>query len=474
VDLFPPEWIAEFEKLQDEVPPLDFSELYQQLCEDLGDDPQQVFVSLDSQALAAGSIGQVHRAVLPDGAKVILKIRRPGIRPIIEADLRLLLRMSEIIEREIPELRQFHPTAIVKQVMASLRRELDFAAEGRNAERIATAFAEDPDINVPKIYWQWTSERLNVQSLIDGVPGRDLQGVREAGLDLKVLARRGADAVLKMVVDDGFFHADPHPGNIFFLPQNRIVFIDTGMVGRLSETRRVQVIDLIRALVSRDTAGVIDVLIEWSYDTIVSEDSLTNDIDTFLDNYHGVPLKNINFATMLRDLTTTIREHSLVMPPDLALLVKVFITLEGFGRQLNPDFDMIGAAEPFIRRSIHARYQPQALARRGIRNLAELSAVVSGLPRDLRRMVKTLRRGSLQFNVELNRLGHFGKELNRAANRLTVGLVTSALIIGTSIVMTVQGGPKVFGLPFLGFIGFLGAGISGVWLLISIWRSGKD
>ncbi|MDH5324918.1 MAG: AarF/UbiB family protein [Gammaproteobacteria bacterium] len=481
VDIFPQDWIREFEKLQDTVPAQDFELIRPQIEEDLGDKPENIFTNLNTEALAAGSIAQVYEAQLPGGEDVVLKIRRPGIRAIVEADLRLLSKLAELLEKEIPEARRFHPVEVIRQVKLSLRRELDLAVECRNAERLAEIFSQDPHISLPKVFWDWTGERVNVQERIRGIPGRDLHSLQKAGFDRQLLAQRGAAAVLNMVLKHGFFHADPHPGNIFYVPENCIVFIDTGMVGRLSERRKEQVIDLVRGLISKDTALVVDVIQCWSDDSendidsskSVNTESLAMEIDNFMDNYHSVALKELNLATMLTDLTVIMREHALTMPADLALLLKVFITLEGLGRQLDPDFDMVSEAMPFIRSEMLSRYKPEQLAKRTWRHINNIADLLGDLPRDLRRLLQSARKGALQVHVDITRLEQFGRELDKAANRLTIGLVTSALIIGTSIVMTVEGGPTMFGLPLFGFLGFLFSGIGGVWLLFSIWRSGR-
>jgi len=261
VDLFAPEWIEEFEKLQDRAPPAAFGEVRAQMFQDLGVAPEDVFMKFDSDPIAAGSIAQVHRAQLADGAQIAVKVRRPGIRPIVEADLRLLARLAEILETEFPTLAHFRPREVVRQFTLTLRRELDLAAECRNAERVAQSFRERPEIAVPKVWWDWTGERMNVQAYIDGIPSRDLEAVDRAGLDRRVLARRGAQAVLKMVIEDGFFHADPHPGNVFYLPGNRVAFIDFGMAGHLSERRRDELSELLNGLVERDSESVVDVLL---------------------------------------------------------------------------------------------------------------------------------------------------------------------------------------------------------------------
>ena len=365
VDLFPPDWIAEFSKLQDAAPAVPFAELRAQLMEDLGEAPESVFTKLDTEPLAAASLAQVHRACLSDGTEVVLKVRRPGIRPVIEADLRLLERLAEIIEAEASDLRRYRPRDIVRQFTLSLRRELDFAAECRNAERIAEQFAGHPEIAIPRVHWQWCGERLNVQDYVRGISGRDLAAADAAGLDRKLLARRGSEAVLKMLLEDGFFHADPHPGNVFYLTGNRIAFIDFGMVGRLTEERRSQVARLLHGLVSRDSSLVADVLLDWSDDDQRDPDAslinLRTEIDTFVDLYHGVPLQRLDIGAMLSDLLTILREHGLSLPADLALMIKAFITLEGMGRQLDPDFDIASEASPFLRQVLLAHAAPRRL-----------------------------------------------------------------------------------------------------------------
>mgnify|MGYP001235094183 CR=1 FL=1 len=466
IDLFPAEWIAEFSKLQDAAPTIPFAELLPQLTEDLGEPPEAVFPRLEPEALAAASLAQVHRAWLADGTAVILKVRRPGIRPVVEADLRLLARLAEIVEAEAPELRRYRPREVVRQFTLSLRRELDFSAEGRSAERIAANLAAHPEIVVPRIHWQWTGERLNVQDYVEGIPGRDLAAVAAAGLDRRLLARRGARAVLKMMLEDGFFHADPHPGNVFYLPDNRIAFIDFGMTGRLSEERRYQLALLLHGLVSHDAEKVAEVLLDWSGGAEVDSETLQPEIDAFVDQYHGVPLKHLDLGAMLSDLVAILREHGLALPPDLALLIKAFITLEGMGRQLDPDFDMAGEAAPFLEQVLLAHAAPGALVRRGWRTLGSALALLAGLPQDLRQLLRSARRGKLQLQVEVPPLKPFGDRLDRAASRLAISIVTAALIIGSALVMTVERESA------LGRFGFIAAALGGLWVLFSIWRGG--
>lgn len=499
VDLFEPEWIAEFSRLQDGAPAVPWEDLRAQLLEDLGAPPEDLFAAIDTQPLAAASIAQVHRARLQDGSEVVLKIRRPGIRPAIEADLRWLLRLADMAESESTELRAFRPRQIVRQFVRSLHRELDFASECRSAERIAANFVgfhdngaapgrvrgaagkvgagatpdTSPIIVIPRVFWQWTGERVCVQEFIAGIPGRQLAAVDAAGLDRPLLARRGAAAVLKMIIEDGLFHADPHPGNVFYLPGNRIAFIDFGMVGRLGEQRRAQLIALLLGLVQQKPERVVDVLLDWTGAGAVDEGGLLLEIEAFVDQYHGVPLKQLRLGGMLADLVTLLRVHRLVLPADLALLVKAFISLEGMGRELDPDFEMASTAMPLLEHALRQRFTPDAVFKRSWSGVTELLDLLADLPQDVSNLLRAARRGRLEVHIDVTHLRHVGDQLDRAANRLAVGIVVAALIIGSSIVMTVPGGPTLLGLPFFGLLGFLGAVGGSIWLLRSIGKSGR-
>jgi ubiquinone biosynthesis protein len=473
VDVFPEHWIAEFEKLQNEVPPIPADTLQAVLEEALGTPPETVFSSFDPQPVGSASIAQVHRAVLRKGGTVAVKLRRPGIVDKVAADLRILSYLAQALESEFPDARRFQPQEIVRQFTRSLNRELDLAAEARNMERFARDFAEDPNVVVPGVHWAHTHAAVNVQDYIDGVSCCRPAELVARGLDPAQLARHGADAVLKMILIHGFFHADPHPGNVLFLADGRIAFIDFGMVGRISHARRDEIVDLLAALAQRDERAMMDVLIEWTGGTEVDEARFASDIGELVFAYEHVPLKNVRISRLVGEIMDLIRNHSILLPPDMAMLFKALITLEGLGRQLDPDFLLIDHITPFVRRLVRERYRPRALLSRGRHSLNETLNLLSSLPRDMARLGKDMRQGRFSVNLDLKRLDHFGRQLDRSANRLTMGIVTGALIIGSSIVMTVNAGPRLFGLPFFGLFGFTVALINSMWLIVSIWRSGK-
>jgi ubiquinone biosynthesis protein len=473
-DLFGPDYIAEFEKLHSQVPAVPLETLRPQLREDLGGEPEAVFARFDTEPLAAASIAQVHRARLHDGTEEIVKIRRPGITDTFEADLRLLGRLAAIAEAEIPALKPYRPQQLVRELARSLKRELDLASECRNAERIAANLVSLPWIVVPKVHWMHTKERVNVQDFVGGIAGNQLDQLDAQGLDRSLLAKRGAQAVLKQIVEDGLFHADPHPGNVFYLEGNRIAFIDFGMVGRLSVRRREELLNLLLGLVERNPQTVADVLLDWTGDEHgVNLSLLETEIETFVDQYHGTPLAQLNLGEMLADVTTILREHHLGLPSDMALLIKAFITLEGMGRSLDPEFHMTTEALPLLKQVVRARYQPKVVANRAWQTLRRTLAVAEQLPHDVSRLLRNARRGKVHVGIELAHLKRVGDQIDRAANRLTMALVIAALIIGSSIVMTVKGGPTLFGLPAFGFIGFASAFVGGLWLVRAIWRSSK-
>ena len=475
VDLFPPQWIAELEKLQSSAAALPFEAMLPQMRLALdGRDPLEVFDNFNITPRASASIAQVYDANLKDGTAVVVKVRRPGIEAKIDADLRIMAHIARLVEVEFPEVRRYQPVQVVQQFAKSMRRELDLAAEARNIQRFGEKFAEDETVFIPRVFWDYVGHTMNVQERIDGIPGNQLLRADAAGLDRRLLADRGANAVLRMILIHGHFHADPHPGNVFYLSGNRVALVDFGMTGMLTHARRNQIADLLLAIISKDEMSLLNVLMDWTGDSVVNEDKLSADVIEFIFNYSSVKLKDISFSHLLNELTAMIREHHLVLPSDLTLLFKTMITLEGLGRQLNPEFDMGEHAEPFVKEVLRLRYAPDAVLKRGVHNVKDIASIMAGLPRDLAKFFKELRRGRVRLDIDVKRLDHFGQQLDRSANRLTLGIMTAALIIGSSIVMTITVGPKIFGMPILGFLGFIIAVFNSIWIILSIWRSGKN
>ena len=475
-DLLSPSWIAELERLHSDVAPISFDELLPQIEKALGRSPFEVFADVEREPHAAASIAQVHRANLPSGAPVALKIRRPGISAKIAADLGLLDHLANLIEHEIPEARRYAPVQVVAQFRRSLERELDLAVEARHVDRFARNFADDPHILIPKVYWDFTSSLMNVQEYVAGIRGTDLPAIAAADLDRKVLAARGADAVLKMILVDGFFHADPHPGNVLYLPGNRIALIDFGMVGRLSALRRSQMIDLLAGIVGQDDQAMLDVLLDWTGEHGVDEARLAADVGELAFDFADTELKDLRISALLQRVAALLREHAILLPADLTLMFKALISLEGLGRQYDPKFRLVDRVRPFLDRALSERYQPVVALRRSQATLANTFGLLTTVPHDLARLVKDARRGRMRVDLDLKRLDSFGERLHNTIDRMTIGIMTSSLVIGSSIVMTVGGGPTLFGvsaLTLFGLIGYLIAFFNSLWIILAIWRSDR-
>jgi len=474
-DLLPPKWTAELAHLHSRAAPVPFDELLPVIERAIG--AADVFLDLEREPFGAASIAQVHRATLVDGTPVVLKIRRPGIEAKVEADLRILGHLAQLVESELPEVRRYQPIRVVEEFRRSLLRELDLAAEARNIERFARNFKDDPYILIPRVFPQWTSAAMNVQERIEGIAGHDSAAIERAGLDPRLLAQRGADSVLKMILVDGFFHADPHPGNVLYLPGNRIAMIDFGMAGRLAPARRNQIVDLLAGLARHDDEAMLEVLLDWAGEDAVDEERLAADVNELAFDYADVPLRDIRIGALLQRVTAVIREHGIVLPADLTLMFKALITLEGMGRKHDPDFRLVDRMKPFLERAIAARYAPAAVVRRTGSNLGHFLGLVGSVPRDLGRLLKDARRGRMRVDLDLKRLDSFGRKLDSTIDRITIGIMTASLVIGSSIVMTVTSGPQVLGMPFftiLGLLGYLLAFFNSVWIVVSIWRSRRD
>src|SRR2546425_2806689 len=441
-DLFGPEWITEFEKLQSQAPPLDFKELRPQIEEDLGAPLEEIFAEVETTPLAAASVAQVHRATLKDGTGVVLKIQRPGIRPKIESDMRLLAYLATLAEKNVPQLAAYRPQKVVQQFVKSLQNELNFMTEGHNAEHVAANFEGTDQIVIPKIHWQWTRERINVQDFVDGIPGVNVHAIDAAGMDRKRIAQTGASAVLKMIMMDGLFHADPHPGNFFILPGERIAFIDFGMIGRVSEVRRRQIMTLLQALLDNDAEGLSMVLLAWSGREGDDSGDLSEAVEEFLSKYAGKSMALMDLSAMVGDLLSLVRDNKLTMPPDQAMLLKVFVSLDGAFKKLDPGFDVMGAMQPILHEVVIDKLSPQALGKRGLTILTQYLELFADLPKEIRRGIYAAKTGHLKIRVELSQVDELRHVVMRASRLLAVAGITSALVIGTSIVMALAKKPK--------------------------------
>jgi len=473
-DFIPPDYLAELAKLQDEVPPFSWNEVAEIFTEETGKFPEELFPHFDHTPLAAASIGQVHRARLDDGSQVVVKVQRPGIENTIAVDLEILAHIAGLMEEHLEEVQGHQPTAVVYEFARSLSREIDFSIELTNIQRFARQFEGNTDIHVPLVYPQLSSERILVLEYIDGIKANDFNQLTEHGLDLKIIAERGANLVMEQVFVHGFFHADPHPGNILVLPDNVVCFIDFGQMGRLSLKDREEFTDLVLNLVAGNERKVTDgVLKVTNQHGSVDKDSLSRDLGDLMDQYLYKPLKELEVGRILQDLLDLVTRHSLSLRPNLYLMMKALSTVEGVGLQLDPDLALITLARPFMQKIKTGRVKPGRLAEELSETGFEYLSLLREFPEDLRSILKQLQAGQMKLEFEHRGLRSLGVALDRISNRISFAIVLAAQIIGSSLIILSDIPPKWNDIPIIGLVGFLVAGIMGFWLLVSIIRHGR-
>ena len=472
-DVLSPELVTELARLLDEVPPL-APELVEATIEsELRVPLNQVFCRFDRVPLAAASIAQVHRATLVSGEEVAVKVRRPAIAAVIEGDLAVLGQIARLAERYLTDSQLYGPSNLVGQFARSIRRELDLAREGRTIDRFRQNFAGDPTVRFPKVYWSYTTPGVLTLEYMPGIRISDAVSAGP-GYDVPLIARRGADAVLKQVLLHGLFHADPHPANVFVLPGNIICFLDFGNAGRLERPTREALAGLLESIVRQDAVHLTDRLLAIGRPLgEVNTQEFRQDLVDLLDTYGSMALQDLSMSELLRDAFTLMARHRLQFPADLLLLVKAFLTIESVGRQLDPSFKLVEHAKPLVERVLKERLTPAAVTARLGELGHEAVGALQAVPRDLVEIVRKARADRLQIQFVHRNLEHFVQEMDRASNRLSFAVVIAALIVGSSYIFESNAGPHVFGYPALGLGGYLVATFLGGWLAIGILRSGR-
>ena len=471
-DVLPPEFVGEFSKLQDEVPPLAPGEAEQAIERELGAPLSSIFSEFDSTPIAAASIAQVHRARLATGEEVAVKVCRPGIGSVIEGDLAIMGYLARLAERYLPDADVYRPSMLVHQFALSIRREQDLAREGRTIGRFERDFAGDATVHVPRVHWKATTTGVLTMEFVDGVKLSDILAGRADG-DRQLLARRGAEVLLKQVLLHGVFHADPHPANVFVLPGDVICLLDFGNVGRIDRPLREQLARTVEAVMRQDADALADAVVGMAQATDVNRPELRNDLTEMLEAYSVVALGNLPIGELLRDVFGVMARHRLRMPADLLLLARALVTSEGVGRQLDPAFNMAETARPLIERVLRERMSPSALVERAGEFAHDAADIVQTLPRGVLEIIEKVRTDRFQIQFVHRNLEHFVREMDRSSNRLSLAVLVAALIVGSSLIFQAKSGPAMFGYPALGMVGFLAAGLLGLWLVVLLLRSGR-
>jgi ubiquinone biosynthesis protein len=473
-DLLPPEYITEFAKLQDDAPPIS-SETAREIIEsELGHSIDELFDDFIQEPLAAASIGQVHAASLHNGTEVVIKVRRPDIVDQVEEDLEILRNLAAAASRRWEFAKRYDLMGLVQEFAITLRGELDYIREGQNAEKFAVNFSGDSNVHIPRVYWETTTSRVLTLERIRGIKAVHLSALDEQGIDRAELAERGTNAILKMVFDDGFFHADPHPGNFFVEPDGRFGLIDFGMVGTVDEKTQDYLANIVLALTKQDYDRLVQCILELNAtDQRVDRHELKRDLEHLIKPYYGVSLGNISLAPLINEAIAVIRRHRLHLPSNLALLVKTIIITEGIGTHLDPDFHLTTVIEPYADKLMMKLFSPTRIVKKISQASMDMAKLGIEIPQQLRYILGEIERGGFEVGMKPGTFEPLINRLERLANRIVLGVIAASFIVGLAILLSVYRPPgwelwagRMFA------VGFLFATVLGIYLAWSIMRSG--
>lgn len=468
-DLVPADVIGELSLLQENVPPFPWEQVEETLRNQLGRPSTELFQHIDHIPLAAGSLGQVHTAVHHNGSALAVKIRRPQVVRQVESDLALMEELALLLVRHLPETEVFDPVGLVQHFSRTIRREMNYSREGRTTNEFRRLFQRDATLYVPRVYDELTTDAVLTMEFIDGVHVNDLTALQKLGVLPSQLAANGARIYMKQAFELGIFHGDPHPGNIRVLPDGSIALLDYGMVGRLENEKREQLIDLLLAVSHRDVPAAVRLIVQvgqpWRP---IDMPLLQADMRDFIETWYGIPLEQVRVGQMLTDFTVILSQHGIRCPADLMLLIRALVTLEGVGRDLDPRFNLADHLAPFVERLVRERYNPASIFQRLLHESGEVLGAVCDLPGAASRTLDKLSRNEIRFQFEHRGLEHLITEIDRSSNRIVIGLVMSALILASALI--IRGGTHALGfsIPL-----FVLSSLLGAWLIYGIFRSGR-
>ena len=438
-DLLAPEYQAELAKLQDSAPPVSPELVRSVVADELGPDATEMFAAFDVEPLAAASIGQAHAAVLADGTDGVVKIRRPGAVEQIEQDLEILQDLAAGTARRWGAAADYDVVGLADEFSQILRSELDYLREGRSAERFAANFAGDPGVHIPRVYWETTTSRVLTLERITGVKVDDVDGLDAAAIDRRALAERATRVTAQMVFRDGFFHADPHPGNFFIESDGRIGIIDFGMVGVVDDRLRDDLAALLLGLTREDADQAARALLALGVARgTVNHAELREDLAGLLTRYSGRTLGEIALAPAIDEVFAIMRRHHLQVPRDMALLLKTVIMDEGMAAQLDPDFRLGEVLAPYARDLMLRRLSPTAVARRLSRAGIDAARLGAELPEQLRRLLAAVEDGGVEVRLRADELEAIVARVERLGNRLVAGVIAAAFIDGVAALLAAE------------------------------------
>lgn len=463
-DLLPESYINELALLRDDVRPFPSEQAEEILVQEYGRPLEDCFASFESTPTASASISQVHRAVMFDGRTIALKIRRPDIQKIVNADLDILKNLAQLAERHLPALAVYRPLSLAREFERSLKRELDFTVELRTMRRCWRQFKNDPTAHIPFTVDEFSTPQVIAMEFIEGVGVNDLDGIRRLGLEPAKVAITGARVLIRQIFEFGFFHADPHPGNLRVLPGGVIAPLDYGMFGQLDARTRERISDLLFGLMDEDVDRVLRSLEALDVRGEQADPAaLRRDVADIVHAYGELTLDTINLSVLLRELVGVIRANRLRIPPDLVLLIRSLVLIEGTGRRLDPHFDIARELEPFLRRLTFRRYHPMRLLRQSARAAEDFQRIAMLLPELLSQSLESIQRGELNVKFDLQGFERLVRQLTRASNTLAMGIVISGLLVSSSLILRV-------GSPSLAYFGYALGLVLSLWLAWNMFR----
>ena len=473
-DLIPLDLTRELAVLQDKVPSFPFEQVSGIIHAEFGRPIDAVFYAFDKKPFASASIGQVHRAKLSSNEEVAVKIQRPGIRKTVEVDLEIIHYLAQVMEKNLEEVAIFRPVKIVEEFAQTLEKELDYTIESANMEQMAEQFAKEEAIHIPEVYRSHSTQRVLCMEFIRGIKADDIDTIDKAGIDRKKITRTGADFVMRQIFEFGFFHADPHPGNIFILEDQRICMIDFGMTGFVDIVTRELFIDLLQALASKNTRNAARLLCRLTEpDTPVNMTVLEKDIAQFSAVYLSRKLEEINISRGIHHFLEFCTRHGLRIPPDLFLMMKAFISIEGVASKLDPQFDILGYARPYIRAAALKKYSIPRLSREAAGIARDTFALLQTLPGDTNSILNQIKQGKIKATIRIESIERFMMTQDQTSNRISFAIIIASLILGSAIVLNSRIPPMIFGVSIIGIAGFTAAAVLGIWLLVAIIRRGR-
>lgn len=473
-DLLPLETINELRKLQSEVKPFSEEKSVQIVEDELNASIETLFSCFEKKPFAAASISQVHRATTLSGKDVVVKVQRPDIQVIIENDIPILVHLADLVEKHVPESRVFDPSGLVEQFKKWIVEELNFMQEARNAHRFRKNFAAYKTVHVPKVFWDLTTERVLTMEYIGGIYIDRIDQLVEAGIDPVRIARNGTLFILRQIFKYHFFHGDPHPSNLMVLPNHVIAPLDYGLMGRMDDEMVAQIGDLMHGIIKSDASEIVRTLINLNRSNAdVDRETLRIDVADFLARYHAVPLHLLRFEHFFNDLVKLIRQHQIRFPRNMYLMGKSLMVVEGIAQNLDPQYDIIAITQSYFTGSMMGKTAAEKMLRDTTQMIEDYADLAVMAPRTINQILKKTRWGDLAINLKHLRIDDMLRQVDRSANRMALSIITGSLILASAIIMHLDRGPSFWDLPVLGVVGLGVAGILGIWLVLSIWRSGQ-